>query len=323
MARSLRQIEEEINTNIGIEPALQPLRNNSSRASVWGALKHIFALSIQVLERLFDNHREEVDARVAQGIAGTALWYSNIAKQYQHGDTLIIQNNRLGYATINTNIQIVKHASVTNRYKVESDSKRVWKYTIENGKRVQEVGIILIKIAGGDPVRTDLSNDEAIDFENYINRVKFGGTRVIVRNAKADKIKIKDDAPIFIQVDTTLWRLDEKEALSNTDRTQVVKGATFISDNMTLKSKVSSAINDYLNNTSFDSRIYKSSIIDAVQGIDGVVAVHLEKFSKDNVEFDNAAPTRELEYIRWAETFAGYGKIEEADIFLRVNEGQG
>ncbi len=86
-----------------------------------------------------------------------------------------------------------------------------------------------------------LANDELIAFQYYLSKVKAAGTRVIVENFAADKITLNME--IYYAGNNNVG---------------------------SIQSQVEAAINTYLDNIEFDSKINVNKLIDSIQSIVGV-----------------------------------------------------
>jgi len=181
MARTITEIYDEMVTEkqtMSSLNAFQPNIDNSqtlltdltsqSKVAVWRLLFFVAAVSIWVLETLFDKHSQEVEARANELITGPALWYRDQCFIFQYGDALTWNGKNYNYPIINDAIKIIKRAAV-----------------IEAGGQVR---IKVAKLDSGLPV--PLSASEKTAFETYINKVKFAGTNIDVLSLTSDLLKI-------------------------------------------------------------------------------------------------------------------------------------
>lgn len=63
MARTIQQIQQEILTAKAKEPALSEL-NSTSKTAIWRLWTYITAFAIWTLEKIFDQHRKEIDDKI-------------------------------------------------------------------------------------------------------------------------------------------------------------------------------------------------------------------------------------------------------------------
>lgn len=181
MARTIQQIYDEIITEKETFSSLSGLLpigttyndllselSSSSKVSIWRLLVYVVAVSHWVLETFWDLFKVDVQSLIAQQKYGTLPWYVKISKEFQLGDTLIMNGNFPGYAVIDESKQIVTHASA-----------------IEGG------GTVFVKVA-----KTGVSGLEKLDvvelpqFEAYIDKMKLAGVSLIASSLNADELII-------------------------------------------------------------------------------------------------------------------------------------
>lgn len=161
------ELHEEIRGEVLATPGLTTL-NSTSKSAIWNLWAFVTAMSIWLHEFLWVRYRVflEEAARFAQ--PHTRSWYWRRSLEYQHGDTVIVTNGVVGYATVNTSLQIVKAAAV-----------------------VEANGGIIVKVAklvSGS--LAPLSNPEKTGFEAYLNAIKDAGVVSSVVSQNADVLKM-------------------------------------------------------------------------------------------------------------------------------------
>ncbi len=116
-----------------------------------------------------DTFKAEMDADVAQEVAGTLDWYNSKCYEFQYGHELVFDTTtgQLGYATTDEDSKIVKIAAVsvedyTLYFKVATQS--------DSGEIVP------------------LSDIEVTSFKSYVNSIKFAGTKSQVISTDADSV---------------------------------------------------------------------------------------------------------------------------------------
>ncbi len=170
MARTSQEIEQSIDTEAANYSELNALQQNNSMADFWSCAKKIVVFVALTLEKLFDQHKADVNGIIEKTETGSIDWYLSICYDYQHGDSLIIDNNRPVYSTVNENKQIIKRAAI----KENNDATLVFKVVKEtNG----EIG--------------KLDNSELLAFTTYLNRRKIAGTKINVQSLDADILKLQ------------------------------------------------------------------------------------------------------------------------------------
>ena len=148
-------------------PELSDLEANSSVAQVWEYAKEVFALGTAQIEQSQDLLQEEVQTLIDDREPGGKEWYRERVMAYQHGDSLVVINNRPGYSVIDETKQIVKHVSVVEE---------------------QPNGALLIKAARNDGSIIQLSVDEVAGLTAYLSRVKVAGTLITVQSLLPNQV---------------------------------------------------------------------------------------------------------------------------------------
>jgi hypothetical protein len=115
--------------------------------------------------------KSDVEAKLANKQPGSLEWYIDKAKAFQLGYSMTVsQKGILGYTVTDTGAQIVKHASA-----------------------IEQDGAVLLKVAKydeqGNLAPLSLTNGEFLQFQRYIENVKFAGTRVTITTLEADTIR--------------------------------------------------------------------------------------------------------------------------------------
>ena len=167
MARTQEEIYQSM---ISYKAALPDLAGmyTQSRTGVYSKILWIVAFAVNIFEQLFDLFKAEVDTKLAQKEPGTPSWYVQILKQYQDGDSLIVQEGKITYATIDPAKQIITRAS----YK-------------------EEAGTLKLKIAKGDIANGQaVSAEEKTRIESFLERQKYSGTKIELISLNADKLRV-------------------------------------------------------------------------------------------------------------------------------------
>ncbi len=169
MAEDLSEILDEIQAEADLHTELDELESNTSLVAFWTFAKQVFALFILEIKKLFAKHKEEVEALIDTTEVGGIEWYLDTASQYQHGDSLVIQNNRLVYLEVDPDLQIVKRVSIK-----------------EDPDLVLQVRVV--KEVAGDLIPLDAT--EHSGFSAYMNRKKVPGTALDIQTLEADVLKL-------------------------------------------------------------------------------------------------------------------------------------
>lgn len=169
MARTLTQIQSELLAAKAAEPKLDAL-DSPSNFAIWRLWLYVVAMAVWTIEQLFDRHKAEIEARLAQNIFGSAEWFILKVKEFQLGDDLVRDDNgALGYAQIATEKRIVTQASIS------TGANAVIKVAKTDG-------------ASGTP--TQLSATELAALRGYVDRLQPPGAYILVNSLPADVVKL-------------------------------------------------------------------------------------------------------------------------------------
>lgn len=170
MPRTAEEIEEIINTEAEKYEVLAVLQSNNSRVGFWVYVKKVVAFVALTLEKIFEKHKIEINEIIDKTEIGSIYWYLQRCYEYQHGDSLLIENNRPVYANINKEKQIIKRAAL----KEETRSSLLFKVAKE------ENGVL-----------ERLSNTELASLTTYMNRIKIAGTKLDIQSLTIDVLDIQ------------------------------------------------------------------------------------------------------------------------------------
>lgn len=157
-----------------------------SMASLENIIFYVFAVAVWALEKLFDLHRADVDARIEQLEPHTPRWYVSKAKAYMQGQKLVTDCDY--YDTEGMTEQDIAAAKVV-KYAVATESNTV----------------VYIKVArevDGNPAALTAGQLEGLT--SYMNEIKDAGVSVQLRNEPADQMRIS----LLIYYDPTLLIID-------------------------------------------------------------------------------------------------------------------
>lgn len=157
-----------------------------SMASLENIIFYVFAVAVWALEKLFDLHRADVDARIEQLEPHTLQWYVSKAKAYMQGQKLVTDCDY--YDTEGMTEQDIAAAKVV-KYAVATESNTV----------------VYIKVArevDGNPAALTAGQLEGLT--SYMNEIKDAGVSVQLRNEPADQMRIS----LLIYYDPTLLIID-------------------------------------------------------------------------------------------------------------------
>lgn len=141
-----------------------------SSVSLENIIFFIVAACSHVLEAIFEQYTKDVDEKVSMAVVASVPWYYKMAKAFQYGDSLVLNEatQQYMYANIDESKQVVKYAAVRDR-----------------GTSVQ---ILVSGDKDGKPVA--LSNSVLTVFKEYMNRVKVAGVVLNISSKESDKLSI-------------------------------------------------------------------------------------------------------------------------------------
>ncbi|MCC9071209.1 nucleotidyltransferase [Flavobacterium sp. F-65] len=281
MARSISEIQvrmvEAIKANQILSGQLTSI-TSTSKTSIARLFTFIVATAIWMLEVFFDQHKKEVDEKLANQKSGTLPWYRTMALRFQKGFDLVKDEdyfdnrdkngNEIGVSKIEAS-KIVKYAAVNE----SPESSRV-----------------IIKIAGedGDGVLAPISESEKEAFETYINEIKVAGVKVSVLNYKPDlltlSIQIKRDAMLL---NSTGMRIKDGEY------------------------PVIIAIQEFMKELPFDGDLRLSALVDKLQSVEGVLDATVVGATSAWINPETGDYGKPLNIFISTIPFSGYFKITD------------
>lgn len=178
MARTITQIHNELKSNFiantdiqekyGIDTSLT-FDQQFSKVSIENLFLYIVAVSIYILEQLFDDHKTDVDEALANMRPHRLQWYVTKAKAFQYGDSLV---------------------SDADYYDVEDEEKQI----ISHASAEEVAGRLFIKVAKlVDNSLAPLSSTELSSFTTYMERIKDAGVSITYISDEGDDLRIVMD----------------------------------------------------------------------------------------------------------------------------------
>ena len=168
MARTIAEIQAQMNAAIAADPVLSGLTSTSKRA-IWNLFTNIFASALAIEEQLMDAFKAEIEALAASVPPGTPEWIQRkiLEFQYDVNNPQIIQLIDL----IPQYPQIIPADQIITRCSVTTDLS----------------GNVTIKVAKSEPP-VALANAELSALQDYINTIGFSGITYTCTTANADKL---------------------------------------------------------------------------------------------------------------------------------------
>lgn len=259
MARTLTEIRSAL---VETQPGL-----STSQSADWRGWVEIFAYAIYLFEVVMDVFRQDVEAQLSKKQPGTLEWYSEKALEFQNGYTLQVdQWGVVGYAVEDAAAKLVKHASVS-----EAD------------------GTVTIKVAGINAETNELqplslTNGEFLNFQRYMEKIKFAGTATEYRTLPADVVTYDVNVyfdPLFLPTD--------------------------------VQTRVLAALQSFRTDIGFDARLYKSDFVNAIQAVEGVKTVKVNTMTVTPFEGVAAA----IDVV--VELESGYFNFSEESVITMIN----
>ena len=243
MARTIQEIQTFILQAKAQEPALNEL-NSTSKVAIWRLWVYIIAVAIWSLEKLFDQHRADIDKRLAELKPHTARWYRSKALAFQYGFDLLPDSdkfNNQGHTEEAIEAgKIVKYSAV-----IESKNE----------------GRLIVKIAGeqGEQLQP-ITDAQKQAFEAYLQEIKDAGVRLSVVNYQPDILHLQ----MKIVYDPLVLDSNGQSILHATH-------------------PVEKAIKSYLKRLPFNGELVLAHLIDALQQAEGVKIPHLVLAQSKNI----------------------------------------
>ena len=140
---------------------------SSSSVAEWKLWRDLIITIAMVLDGIYSIFTKETSEYLAKEQHGGLYWYGKIAKEFQYGDSLIVNDGILGYSPVNTAHQIVTQVSVK-----EIDDE-----------------VLVMKVAKTvSGVFTPLASGEFTSFSSYISKRKLPGTKINLHTLAGDLV---------------------------------------------------------------------------------------------------------------------------------------
>ena len=243
MARSIQEIQTLILQAKAQEPALSEL-NSTSKVAIWRLWVYIIAVAIWSLEKLFDQHRADIDKRLAELKPHTARWYRSKALAFQYGFDLLTDSDKFNNQG---HTEEAIEASKIVKYSAVIESKNE--------------GRLIVKIAGeqGEQLQP-ITDAQKQAFEAYLSEIKDAGVRISVVNYQPDILHLQ----MKIVYDPLVLDGNGQSIIHATH-------------------PVETAIKDYLKRLPFNGELVLAHLIDALQQAEGVKIPHLVLAQSKNI----------------------------------------
>ncbi len=236
MARTIQEIQTEILQAKESEPALAEL-NSTSKTAIWRLWIYIVSVAIWTLEKIFDQHKKEVDDKLARLKPGTVRWYHSKALAFQYGFPMYTESDEFDN---------------TGFTQEEIEASKIVKYCAVVD--VAQESRIVIKVA--TEIRGQLlpiTEHEYEAFSKYINEIKYAGVYVTILNNKPDILRLK-------------VRIVRDAMLLDSNGMEVSSG----------RHPVKEAIQNYMKRLPFNGELSLQALTDEIQQVPGVVDLSID-----------------------------------------------
>lgn len=261
MARTITEIEASIVQRLKASFTL-----STSAAAEWRMWTHCMAYCIHVFEVTLDLFKDEMDADVEREIAGSQTWYNEKCYEFQMGHELVFSDvtGKLGYEKDDAESRVVKIACVD----------------------VSEDGTLYFRVAtmDEDGKIVPLTSNQMLNFKNYIDAIKFAGTKTQVISTDADLVRYQ----------LTAW----------------YNPATPVD---TVREAVMEALDEFRISRRFGGVIYRHEMLDAVTAVDSVVTAKIVSLYRKGTDDDEWQEIDTVSHLH-----AGYFDYEPEDCELEL-----
>lgn len=283
MARTIAEIYNEMiaeKSSFGVLDGLQPSIDttqslltdltSNSKVAIWRLIFYIAAVAIWTHEKLFDSHKEEITSLIAAQRLGSLQWYVAQAKAYQHGDSLSWNNSsyRFEYNALDSDKQIISQSAA-----------------------IEVSGKLVVKVAkSGTSGLVPLAAAEKTAFSEYMDKIKFAGTRVQVISEQADDLQLD----MHVVYDPLVF--------SNTGESLENSGSF----------PVEAAVKNFVQFLPFNAAFVANELETAIKQVEGVSDVIIKEAMArfGSIPFEDILATDKEKY----QSFSGYMSIDTLTI---------
>lgn len=210
-----------------------------SKVSIESILFYVFAACMWLTEKLFEQHKTDINTVIYARRPHIPVWYAEKAKAFQFGDPLpLLPDDSDEYDN-------------TNKSEEEIERSKIIKFSaaVESSDK----SILYLKIATeNNSLKTPITEIQKTAFKNYINRVSDAGVRIMIVNEPADQIRLVLD----IYFDQLIFNSEGKRHDDGS-------------------SPVQDAIRNYLSNLQFNGEYTNIAMVEVLRSVDGVVIPEL------------------------------------------------
>lgn len=295
MARSISEIKAHICETFLAQDAIRSVYGLSSGqsfdkvfspVSLESLMFYVVASCIWLLEKLFDRHREEVDARIEALRPHTLRWYASKAKEYMRGKDLIREDG----------VVVADYYDTTGMTDEAIEKARVVKYAVATENDTQ----VYIKVAtrgiNGRP--RQLEAEDLAGLKGYLAQIKDAGVAVKVLNEPADNMRVE----LMVLYDPAIFMV-QNEGETDDD------GYTALSLMQDNKNVIEEAVSRVISELPFNGEYRNSDLLAAVQAIDGIKVADIIK-----VEAAAGGSEAYSQVIGYRRPYSGYYALQNLTV---------
>lgn len=289
--------QEQIRTIYQLDPN-KTFDKQFSPASLESVILYVVASCIWVLEKLFDKHREEVDAKIETLRPHTLRWYVSKTLEYMKGKDLIMEDG----------VVIADHYDLTGMSESDIEKKRIVKYAVAT----EDESAVYIKVAKkGDyglptPLSTEAGNDELAGLRGYLQQIKDAGVTIKLLNDPADNMRVELVVLYDPYVITATPEAGAKADRDGYTASRLLKEG---------KEVVKEAVTDVITKLPFNGEYRNSDLLAAVQRIEGVKVADIV-----SVEAAPGGSTAYTKVVGYRRPYSGYYALQKLTIKARPYE---
>lgn len=295
MARSISEIKAHICETFLAQDAIRSVYGLSSGqsfdkvfspVSLESLMFYVVASCIWLLEKLFDRHREEVDARIEALRPHTLRWYASKAKEYMRGKDLIREDG----------VVVADYYDTTGMTDEAIEKARVVKYAVATENDTQ----VYIKVAtrgiNGRP--RQLEAEDLAGLKGYLAQIKDAGVAVKVLNEPADNMRVE----LMVLYDPAIFMV-QNEGETDDD------GYTALSLMQDNKNVIDEAVSRVISELPFNGEYRNSDLLAAVQAIEGIKVADIIK-----VEAAAGGSEAYSQVIGYRRPYSGYYALQNLTV---------
>lgn len=245
-----QDILDKINAEASKHTELAELQKNVSSTAWWLAIKNIVSFVVWLILQQFKQLKKDIDAQIQTTELGLEDWYKEMIYAYQHGDKLVVINNRPTYLEVDKSKRIISRGSV----------------------RPLLGGGVRIKIATGEDTLQKPSEAILAGFSEYVNKqIPFGtSTEIIGLDANQFKLDltVELDATVFDSDGKSLvtGKFEVKEAAENYLRKFDFDGSFYLSKLVDEIQKIAGVKDVHINSAALDGTAFTRKIQEVPAG---------------------------------------------------------